>query len=124
MDQFFSSNETNDSPLYAIYPKDKLNNIFSAKEQSYYRNRRLKKGIKSKAIYTWKEGHRESDSMGQRLQIDGEKYPITCDISVYQDRVRVTILGEERLSAILVESKEFSETLKSLFNFAFDKQKK
>ena len=56
---------------------------------------------------------------GDRVKIDSNKYPISCDISIYKDRVRISILGK-RLSGIFIRSKDFAETLKSLFKLAFD----
>lgn len=115
--------EPDGSPVYLLYSRDNVDNIFTKKEQENFRNTRLKKNIKSKVLYTQKDGYKPSDKTGDRIKIDGKKYPIHCDISIYVDTVRISIIGEKKLSAIYVQSPEFAETLKSLFNLTFDKLK-
>ena len=104
---------------YLIYPKDLVEDIFTDKEREKYRSMRISQDIKSKSIYSSEKGDKPSDSTGDRIKIDGKRYPITCDISIYKDRVRISIL-EEKLSGIFIRSKDFAETLKSVFKLAFD----
>jgi len=122
LEDFF---ETKDSggEAYFVYPKDLLNEIFTKQEKDYYRSTRLKRNIKSKAIYTFKGGEIPSSIDGDRIKVDGGKYPITCDISIYKNRVRINMLSE-RLAGISITSKDFAETLKSLFLLAFNKTSK
>lgn len=112
-------NKINDEPVYIIYPLDLVKNIFSEKETSVLREKRISKGIKSKSIFTSLESDKSSDSTGDRIKIDQNKYPITTDITIYGDRVRIATLGK-RLSGISIKSKELSETLKSLIKYIFD----
>lgn len=105
---------------HLVYPKDLLEALFTDKEKEKYRLLRIKKKIKSKAIYTSAKGERLSDETGDRIKIDGEKYPVSCDIIIYKDRVRVNTLGKS-LSGISVVSQDFADTLRSLLNLIFDK---
>ena len=57
-----------------------------------------------------------------RIKIDEKKYPILCDISVYNDIIRVHTLGKS-ISSMVIKSKDFAETMKSLFEFIFDNYK-
>ncbi len=109
-----------DEPAYMLYSRDFVKNIFTEKESAVLRNKRLSKGIKSKAIYTSRQDTRPSDSTGDRIQIDSDKYPITSDITVYGDQVKIAIFGK-RISGISIKNKEFAETLKSLIKYIFDK---
>ena len=77
---------------------------------------------KSKVLYTSEKSDRPSDDTGDRIKIDGSKYPVNCDISIYKDRVRINILGK-KLSGIFIRSQDLADTLRSLFNLAFDKLK-
>lgn len=112
-----------DEPVYFIYPKDILNEIFPESERQKYRQTRLDKKVKSKVMYTFEKGEYLSDETGDRIKIDGSKYPISCDISVYKDKVRISILNK-KLSSIFIRSKDVADTLRSLFNLAFDQLKK
>ena len=111
------------SPVYLLYSKDLLNEVFQPQDTDKYRQRRIDKGIKSKVIYNNSKGERPSDAMGDRIKVDEKKYPFPCDISVYKDTVRISVLGK-KLSGIYIKSQDFSDTIKSLFNFAFDNIKK
>lgn len=122
IEEFLGESEDHDGTTHLIYPKDLLEDIFSDAERKKYREMRLSKNIKSKVLYTSKKGERVSDTMGDRIKIDADKYPITCDISIYKDRVRINILGK-KLSSIFIRSQDLSDTMRSMFNLAFDKLK-
>ena len=115
--------EVDGSPVYMVYSKDLLDDIFESKDMEKYRHRRIEKGIKSKVLFNYSKGDRPSDSTGERVKVDEKKYPFTCDISIYKDSVRISILGK-RLSGIFIRSQDLADTLKSLFNLSFDNIKK
>lgn len=123
--EVFSSNEDDKKDgeeIHFVYPRDLLNEIFSEKDLADFRKIRLDKKIKSKTLYTYKNGDISSDEMAERIKIDGEKYPITCDIAIYKDKVRISILGKS-LSCIFIQSPDVAKTLKSLLEIAFDSLK-
>lgn len=107
---------------YMVYPKDILDDLFTDKEREKYRASRLNKVIKSKVLYTSEKGERPSDSTGDRIKIDAKKYPITCDINIYNNKVRINTLGKG-LSCIYIESQDLADTLRSLIDLSFDKLK-
>jgi sugar-specific transcriptional regulator TrmB len=111
------------SQVYLLYSKDLLDEVFAQGETDKYRKRRLSKGIRSKVLYNYSKGERPSDAMGERVRVDEKKYPFACDISIYKDKVRISILGKP-LSGIYVKSQDFADTLRSLFNLGFDQIKK
>jgi hypothetical protein len=84
---------------------------------------RISRGIKSKVLYTSTRGDRQSDQTGDRIKIDETKYPISCDISIYRDKVRIAILGK-KLSSIFIRSQDFADTLRSIIDLAYDNIKK
>lgn len=108
-----------DEPVYKIYSRDLVKNLFTEKEDKLMRSRRLEKNIRSKAIYTSSDEERPSDATGERLKIDGEKYPISSDITVYGDQVKIAVFGK-RFSGISIKSPELAETLKSIIKYIFD----
>jgi sugar-specific transcriptional regulator TrmB len=109
-----------DGETYLVYPKDQLDDLFTTQEREKYRSIRISRNIKSKVLYTSEKGERASDTTGDRIKIDSSKYPISCDISIYEDKVRISILGK-KMSGIFIRNKDFAETLRSLFKLSFDK---
>ena len=68
-DDTFAS-KFDDEPVYMIYPLDLVKNLFKDDETSKLRQKRVGKGIKSKAIYTSESVDRPSDETGERIKID------------------------------------------------------
>jgi sugar-specific transcriptional regulator TrmB len=122
LEELFEESDTG-GETYLLYSKDLLDSLFSNEERKKYRSTRLARKIKSKVLYVSKENDILSDEMAVRLKIDGNKYPITCDINIYKDRVRINTLGK-KLAGIFIKSQDVADTLKSLFNLAFDNIKK
>ena len=118
----YFTNAKSGETSYALYSKDLLNQVFTMQEQEkFYKIRTRAKEIKSKAIYTWSEKEIPGDTMSDRIKIDGSKYPLFCDIGIIGDRVKITTLGD-KVSTILIKNKDIAETLKSFFNYIFDKK--
>lgn len=122
IEEFIRDSDVEDGVTHLLYPKDLLEETFTEAERNKYREMRIGKNIKSKVLYTSEKSDRPSDDTGDRIKIDGSKYPVTCDISIYKDRVRINILGK-KLSGIFIRSQDLADTLRSLFNIAFDKLK-
>lgn len=121
LEDYFNNAEDGDIS-YALYSRDLVNQVFSQKElDKFYKIRTEVKNIKSKSIYSWKNKEVSNDKMSDRLKIDGEKYPLSCDIGIIGDRVKITTLGE-KVSTLLIKNKDIAETFKSIFNFVFDKK--
>ncbi|HEY9585237.1 MAG TPA: hypothetical protein VJJ02_01430, partial [Candidatus Paceibacterota bacterium] len=59
-----------------------------------------------------------SNELSERKQVDSKEFPITSDISIHEDRVHIVTLGEQT-TTILIQSKDFANTLKTLFKLAF-----
>lgn len=121
MEELYTSEDKSDT-AYLVYSKDLLNNLFTSEEVSRYKKTRLTKKIKTKVLYTYTQGEILSDATGERLKVDEQKYPITCDITIYEDRVRINTLGKS-LSSVFIKSKDVADTLKSIFSLAFDELK-
>jgi len=115
------SNPDPTEKMYAIYPKDLVDEIFKH-ETPALKKERVSKNIKAETIYTYTKGQIPSDATSNRLKIDGNKYPIMCDISIYQDKVRISTLNKN-LSGIFIKSQDLAETLKSLVRMIHDLMK-
>lgn len=111
----------NDSPslTYMVYSRDLVNSTFTEEERKRFKGMRTGKNIKSVAIYTYKDGDYPTDNTGTRLKIDEKKYPLSCDITIHNDMVRIATLGKN-VSSVLIKSEDVAETLKSLIKLVFD----
>ncbi|MEK7642224.1 MAG: helix-turn-helix domain-containing protein [Patescibacteria group bacterium] len=118
-EEIFRNDVGEEDVVYLIYPRDTLDQIFPESERKKFRKARLDKQIKSKVLYTYKKGEIPSDDTGERLKIDESKYPITCDIGIYKDKIRISVL-DKRLSSVFIQSKDVADTLRSIFNALFD----
>lgn len=107
---------------YVVYSRDLIEETFSPRELDKLKNKRITKNIVTNAIYTKNDGDYQSQLEGGRIKIDGNKYPILCDIAVYGDRVRFITL-KRAVSAILIKNKDIAETMESILRFAMDTYK-
>lgn len=104
---------------YFLYNKDLIDEIFSQDEISSIGKIRLGKGIVGQSLYTSKKVTRPSGEVSKRIKINGEKYPLYCDISIYEDRMQIVTMGKS-VSTVFIQSRDIVETFKSLFRLAFD----
>jgi hypothetical protein len=89
-------------------------NVYCINDKQKFRNSRLDKKVKSKALCTSSE-EVASTPDGERIKINSKDFSVTSDIAIYGDNVRIASLGK-KLSAIFIKDKEVAQTLKSLFD--------
>ena len=111
--------KTTDKKIEAFYNIDDLNKVFTEKENQEFTTKREKKNIKTFAIYTSVKGPiKRPQAPGQRKFIPFDKYPVSSDITIYNNKVAIASL-KGKLSGVIIESKEIANTLRSLFYLAF-----
>lgn len=110
------------NPVYLVYSKDLLDEVFTSGEMEKYKNKRLSQNIKAKVLYNYASGEQSPSATTERIRVDEKQYPFSCDISIYKDKTRISILGKT-LSGIFIKSQDFADTMRSLFNLAFDQIK-
>ncbi|HPN54716.1 MAG TPA: helix-turn-helix domain-containing protein [Candidatus Moranbacteria bacterium] len=109
--------------VYMAYSADEVGNIFSKKDQERWRKIRVDKNMPVKAIYTKKEGKIGVVPKSESLKIPFEKFPISCDFAVFNDKVRIASL-KNRLTGIIIEDKEIASSFRALINLALETAKK
>ena len=109
----------NKEPMFALYPKDLVDEVLSMEELKKLRANRTERNIKTISIYTTSKEEKPSDTLANRLRIDGSKYPLQCDITVYKDLTLISILGK-KISAIGIKNNDVAETLKSVIRLVHD----
>ena len=105
------------------YSVDAINSVFSERERQRARDKRIIKGVKTKVIYTFKNGILQNTPDGNRRKIPFDKFPFTCDFAVYDNKVRIASLGN-RLVGIVIEDKEIAESFKAILNLAWEAAEK
>ena len=118
-----SYSDAPEETMYLLYSRDLLAETFNASDREKFRRLRLGNNIKAKVLYTSLRESLVSDDMAERSKLDHEKYPITADIGVFNDKVRISILGKH-LSGVFIQSKDFADTLKSLIKALMDSNKR
>lgn len=117
--EFLTQYKKGDEKVRMMYPLDLLKDIFTEEERERYRKIRKGRKIKSKTLYNSKKIDLKSTEDGTRLKINDKDFPISCDIGIYGDNVRIASLGK-RLSAVFIKDKEIASSLKSLFDLAWE----
>ncbi len=111
------------STIQMAYPVDRLRALFSVDELNSLIDTRLKKKVKTETLYTLEGGMAEVHPEGTRVKIDESKYPLSADIAIFKNKIRIASLGDH-LSGVVIEDKAIVETMRSLFQMAFDQAKK
>jgi HTH-type transcriptional regulator, sugar sensing transcriptional regulator len=114
---------TSDKEIAMIYSRDHVEKTFSGDESNAMRDQRLKKGKSVKSIYTYKKGKLDATKGSERLRIPESQFPISSDIAISGDKVRVASLGDI-VSGIIIEDREIAKTLRSVFLLAWEAAKK
>jgi len=119
LEDFFNDVKVDDTTMYMAYPKDLIDELFTDKDKEKFRKARLGKKVKGQSIYNYSMGEIDRFNFdGNRIWVDEKEFPILCDMAIYGDKVRISTLGHT-LSSIVVTSKDFAVTLKTLFKLAF-----
>lgn len=115
----FFDTQDKDGVGYFLVNRDLAGEIFSSNEIESIQKIRPGKNIQAKTLYTSTKMTLPTNELSERIKIDGEKYPLSCDISIYGDKVQIITMGKS-ISTIFIQSKDVADTLKSLFKLAFD----
>ncbi len=107
---------------YMIYSKDLVDDVFKSEETNKLKGQRINKKVKASSVYTYSKGSIPDDNTSTRVRIDNTKYPLSCDISIYRDKIIITTLNK-KLSGIYIQSVDLAETLKSVVKVIHDLSK-
>jgi HTH-type transcriptional regulator, sugar sensing transcriptional regulator len=110
---------TRGADMVSIYSRDLLEKTFSADEIIALRD--VGGGAQSKtvrSIYTAKKGRIPDEKGKVRRRISEKKYPLSSDIAVFGDVVRIASF-EKGVSGILIQDRGIANTLRTLFELAW-----
>jgi len=111
--------------IYVMSSNDTLSNVFTREERAAYTEKRLRKGIITKLIYTRQEGKlpEAPPENTEQAYISPEKLPLETDIIIFDGCVGIMTL-KGKLLGVLIQSKEVQSSMLSIFNFLWDAAEK
>lgn len=113
---------TKSKKIEAFSNLDKLLEVFPKHEQDYSA-RRISQGIKSRLIYTRKDGPFAGDTDPAKLReakyLPPEKLPLEADITIYDDKVALSSYKAKPIS-VVIEDKEIANTLRAVFEVIWE----
>lgn len=120
-------NIPNGSEVLGFSTFESVYKIFTENSISNYIQRRVAKKIRQKLIMpSDKFGHNHIDNnekeLRETIMIPKEKFPITNEINIYQNKVAIISLGEEKVG-VIIESKQVADTQRAIFNLLWNSLK-
>ena len=115
-EDYFKAKDKNVLGIFAI---DEEKNIFSEDERAKASKERENKKIKIKLIYTNDEKITRESNLTEKMFIPKEKFPLTSSFIIYDNKVGMVSL-KNKIIGVIIESKEISDTFRSIFNLAWE----
>lgn len=119
-EDIFDSGANEINEIYSLEYVNQVKALFSKEENNQFIERRKKLKVKMKAIYTSDLGSFEGfQTEGDRRIVPKDRFPLSSDIIIYGNRIAMTTL-KGKIVSIIIESQEMAETLRSVFNLAWE----
>lgn len=122
-EEFYSLLKGTEQDGYLIYNKDIINKIYSESEQEKFYKIKAQKKVNPVVVYNNKGGDYNFKTKGVRARIDEDKYPIYADITIVDDKILISTLGDH-IASFVIKSKDIATTLISLVSYINDLNKK
>jgi HTH-type transcriptional regulator, sugar sensing transcriptional regulator len=114
-EEFFLAKHKGEARM--MYSFDLLSNVFSKDEIAGMRKKRQLRKVQVRSIINDEFNGLKSDATN--ITIPFRKYPITSDIALFGDKVRIAT-QKGNLVGLIIENKEISDTLKIIFDLAWE----
>ncbi len=112
-----------DSTIYGMSNTDEVEKMFPGHFVENP-NRRLKKKVASKAFYYYSDENEVKSNKNLMRQIKRIDKPITADFTFYPTSAALITYNGENSVGIVIENKQIAETLRTLFEMAWEKDSK
>lgn len=105
--------------IYKLFPKSAVD---------IYIKKRVAKRIKEKLIipsdeYAQNHSADNKKEFRETIMIPKSKFSISSEINIYQNKVAITSLGEEKV-AVIIESQQMADTQRAIFNLLWSSLRK
>jgi sugar-specific transcriptional regulator TrmB len=104
--------------IYIAYDLDKVDTLFTDEESKSIRFSKHGKDIHIHALYVSDHTVLEDTETSSRMKIDRGEYPLSADIAVYGNKIRLASLDEQVLG-IVIENEKLAESLKTILKLAW-----
>ncbi|MFA5927630.1 MAG: helix-turn-helix domain-containing protein [Patescibacteria group bacterium] len=123
MDRYGRNLLKKNSEILSIAPIDVMEKYFKDRRQQSL-GERIKLGIRSRAIYTHEDGEIPSFKNEAELRdgvfISRDKFPLNMTMTVYPDwGIKLYYFHPEKPHGVVIESKEFAQNMKLIFELAW-----
>ncbi len=118
IEEYVSMKNYSEGKDYDVYSYDVMEKVFSENDIKNIDEKRINKNVRFKAIYSGAGKIIHGDKDKEPIKIDQERFPLLCDIGVFENDVRIHTLGKKPYG-IHIKSKELATTLKSLMEYIF-----
>ncbi|MBL7058025.1 hypothetical protein ISS03_01690 [Patescibacteria group bacterium] len=109
--------------ILEIISLDALFKIFPEQKNVVTNINRVKKGIKSRVIYTYSEGELKEMNSRKMLKevhfVPQNKFNLNGDITIYNDKVSITSLSGRTPVSVLIEERGIANFLRDVFELAW-----
>ncbi len=111
--------KTKEKSAVTFFSWDDVRNVFSEKEVQAHRERREKKKIHTRAIYTRHSGPVASlPLLLEARHVDPQEYPMPSEFTIYGEKIAIVSL-KRKLVGVVIENKEMANTFRSIFELAW-----
>ncbi len=121
IEEYVSAKDFSNGKDYGIYSYDLMNKIFSPKDIEEIDNKRIDSNVVFKAIYTGINKIIEGGINQKLIKIDQDRFPVLCDIGIFNDELRIHTLGKKPYG-VFIKNKEIATTLKSIIEYIFSQK--
>lgn len=104
--------------LYAAYSRDAVEAGLGIEVLGKMRADRAKNRITARRIYTYSKGDMPGITAMEAHRLSEEEFPITCDIALYEDMVRVASF-RDRMVGVVIEDKEIAQSFRAVYELAW-----
>ncbi|MCK6462672.1 MAG: hypothetical protein L6Q29_02525 [Candidatus Pacebacteria bacterium] len=108
-----------DKNVLGIFARDEEKKVFTQEERRAALNERINKGIHLKLIYTDEEKAKGESELTKVRFVPKDKFPLSSSYIIYDNKIGIVSL-KGKLIGVIIENKEISNTLRSIFNLAWD----
>lgn len=110
---------TKDKEIEEFFSADDYVDVFSPEERKIYIEKRTRKKISARSIYTRKTGpFPEGRPLAQTRWVPEEHFPFSSDIVMYDNNVAIASL-RGKLVGVIIQSKEMADTMRAVFKLAW-----
>lgn len=104
--------------LYAAYSRDTVEEVFGTEALQKMREDRVRNGITTRRLYTHSQGDMPGITSVEALRLPEEEFPMSCDIAIYEDMVRVASL-RDRIIGVVIEDREIARSFRAIYELAW-----